>query len=111
MNRFRTIEFRILTWWHPGTGRGDGATADAVAHCGSDGLPFLPGRTVKGLIRDACRAGAEAAVIHKDQILTLFGSDPPGPGPSDGEFERVRALEEGRFRTRRGTLRFSSARI
>ncbi|MBI4472327.1 MAG: hypothetical protein HY646_06640 [Acidobacteria bacterium] len=107
----RTLEFRLLTWWHPGTGRGDGATADAVAHRGADKLPFLPGRTVKGLVRDACRVGVEAELLPEATFMELFGSPPPTANNSDAEFERVRALEAARFGTAPGSLRFSSARI
>ena len=106
----RSIEFQLMSWWHPGTGRGDGVTADAVAHRGNDHLPFLPGRTVKGLVRDACRAGVAADILPMSRWLELFGTPPP-PAKEGEEFERVEALEEGRFKTERGSLRFSSARI
>jgi hypothetical protein len=43
----------IRSYWHPGTGRGSGFHLDAVTHEGADGLPRLPGRTLKGLLRDA----------------------------------------------------------
>ena len=43
----------IQSYWHPGTGRGSGFHLDAVTHTGADGLPRLPGRTLKGLLRDA----------------------------------------------------------
>lgn len=45
----------IKGYWHPGTGRGQGTQLDATTHRGGDGLPALPGRTVKGLVRDAVR--------------------------------------------------------
>jgi hypothetical protein len=43
----------IQSYWHPGTGRGSAFHLDAVTHAGADGLPRLPGRTLKGLLRDA----------------------------------------------------------
>lgn len=49
----RTLSIDILSYWHPGTGRGSGFHLDAVTHEGADGLPRLPGRTLKGLLRDA----------------------------------------------------------
>ncbi|WP_295888514.1 RAMP superfamily CRISPR-associated protein [uncultured Thiohalocapsa sp.] len=39
--------------WHPGTGAASGFHLDARAHVGADGCPRLPGRTLKGLLRDA----------------------------------------------------------
>ncbi len=48
-----TLVIAIQTYWHPGTGRGSGFYLDATTHTGADGLPRLPGRTLKGLLRDA----------------------------------------------------------
>jgi len=48
-----TLLIDIQSYWHPGTGRGSGFHLDAVTHAGPDGLPRLPGRTLKGLLRDA----------------------------------------------------------
>jgi hypothetical protein len=48
-----TLTIDIRGYWHPGTGRGSGFHLDAVTHEGADGLPRLPGRTLKGLLRDA----------------------------------------------------------
>jgi hypothetical protein len=43
----------IRSYWHPGTGRGLGTQLDAITHRNARGLPTLPGRTLKGLLRDA----------------------------------------------------------
>lgn len=48
-----TLCIDIRSYWHPGTGRGSGFHLDAVTHEGADGLPRLPGRSLKGLLRDA----------------------------------------------------------
>lgn len=48
-----TLIIEILSDWHPGTGRGSGFYLDAVVYKDPDGLPRLPGRTLKGLLRDA----------------------------------------------------------
>lgn len=48
-----TLKIEIRSDWHPGTGRGSGFHLDALTHEGADGLPRLPGRTLKGLLRDA----------------------------------------------------------
>lgn len=47
------IKFKIHSYWRAGTGRGGGALLDEVVHKDVYGLPCLPGRTVKGLLRDA----------------------------------------------------------
>jgi len=54
-----TLTIRIDSYWHAGTGRGRSFEIDSVVHRDNLGLPALPGRSVKGLLRDAI-AGAEA---------------------------------------------------
>lgn len=47
------LKVAIVSYWHPGTGRSGGAVTDAMAYRGGDGLPRLPGRHLKGLLREA----------------------------------------------------------
>lgn len=101
----RILTLQISSYWHPGTGRGDGAVADASVHVGTDHLPFLPGRTVKGLLRDAVECAIQAGFEGLDPVA-LFGS----PLPRATTDDRVRTLEEARFTTDSGCLRFGSAR-
>lgn len=49
----------IRGYWHPGGGRGGGKVIDAIAHRDSTGLPVLPGRHLKGLLREACESAAD----------------------------------------------------
>jgi len=46
-----TITF--LSDWHAGSGLSSGAEADAVVIKDSNNLPYLPGKTIKGLVKDA----------------------------------------------------------
>ena len=46
-----TITF--LSDWHAGSGLSAGAEADAVVIKDSTNFPYLPGKTIKGLIKDA----------------------------------------------------------
>lgn len=101
------LVFDILSWWHAGTGRGDGPSADAVVARTAEGLPFLPGRTVKGLVRDAARLGMYAGIASKKEIEDWFGSELIDGNPEN----RERRLEETRFATRPGSLRFESATL
>jgi hypothetical protein len=109
MNPVAHLTLDIQAFWHPGTGRGDGLGADAVVHRGADGLPVLPGRTVKGLVRHAVRLGRLAKVgsLNLDVETHLFGT---GLDAIDAD-DRVRALEEARFATRPGALHFQDARL
>lgn len=75
----------IDSYWHPGSAHGKGAHLDAVTHRNSHGLPTLPGRTLKGLLRDAVRR-ADAFGWYgpgPDRTALLFGSaDDKGDGAS-----------------------------
>ena len=91
-----TIEIR--SYWHPGTGQGLGSHLDAVTHRGTDKLPALPGRTVKGLLRDAVNRWelfggyAKEPFAGNNPTITerLFGPPPEwGPAENEPSDERV----------------------
>ncbi|HFD17048.1 MAG TPA: hypothetical protein ENJ38_12200 [Rhodospirillales bacterium] len=87
-----TLEIDIRSYWHAGGGRGAGAVLDAVVHRDPDGLPVLPGRHLKGLLRDAlaraeawgwpgCPAGSAEALFGKPARERQEGKD-DRPAPS-----------------------------
>ena len=51
MNIRYKIEFH--TDWHCGSGLAAGADVDALVVKDQSGLPFVPGKTIKGLLREA----------------------------------------------------------
>ncbi len=104
----RTVVFELLCYWHVGSGRGAAALADAVVARDDTGLPLIPGRTVKGLLRDAMELAAAAGAIPADRVQQWFGSGIPGGETDDGE-ERERHMESGRYATVPGHLWFGSA--
>jgi hypothetical protein len=127
MTERKVVLVEISGWWHAGTGRGGGEDADAVVAKDRYGLPYLPGRHLKGLLRDAClrlehwqeieRAEAElkgAAV--KPSIPTgttdlLFGTDEAEADElliAAGRPARS-ATRGGRHRTLEGCLAFGNA--
>jgi len=53
------LHINIKNYWHAGSGRGSGAVLDAVVHRDNRGLPVLPGRHIKGLLRDALLRAAD----------------------------------------------------
>jgi len=71
------IRFDIRTWWHAGAGRGTGQLLDALV-VKQGGLPYLPGRTVKGLIRDAVRKAETWGHLDGGTCERLFGSNTLG---------------------------------
>lgn len=76
-----TIEYQIdfFSPWHCGSGLAAGAETDALVIKDKNGLPFIPGRTVKGLVRQAVEEMAVLKGSGFDATL-LFGS--PGASPS-----------------------------
>lgn len=96
----RTLKIEILSYWHPGTGRGQGRHLDAITHRNESGLPCLPGRTVKGLLRDA---------VHRWES---FG----GYGIGDSDYPSLTEQLFGPYgtegvKTWPGLLRFSDATL
>jgi CRISPR/Cas system CSM-associated protein Csm3 (group 7 of RAMP superfamily) len=73
-----TINYKItfLSDWHVGSGLGAGAETDAEILKNIDGLPYIPGKTIKGLIKDACNdiADINEAKISKDVMTEIFGN-------------------------------------
>ncbi|MBF0305381.1 MAG: hypothetical protein HQL41_07015 [Alphaproteobacteria bacterium] len=47
------LRFELRNWWHAGTGKGVRGHVDASPVRSPEGLPYLPGRTVRGLVREA----------------------------------------------------------
>lgn len=46
-----TVTF--ISDWHVGSGMGDGAIADSILTRDADGLPYIPGRAIKGALRES----------------------------------------------------------
>ena len=51
----QTIKYKIefYDFWHIGSGQHSGVVADAIVAKTKNNLPFIPGRTLKGLLREA----------------------------------------------------------
>lgn len=83
-----TLELEMLDYWHCGSGKGGSDYLGAQADRDSLGLPFVPGRLLKGLLREAlerCEAFGHAAPGSAD---ALFGGrvdrDPSALAPQPG---------------------------
>lgn len=90
----------FLSEWHAGSGLGSGADADSIVIKYSDNLPYLPGKTIKGLLKDALLDIVEVqpALMPNGFIDTLFGH---------------KIVDENKkvVRTQPGTLFFSNAEL
>lgn len=71
-----TIEYSIKfhSDWHCGSGLAAGADVDALVIKDKDGLPYVPGKTIKGLLREA------VDVISPGKGNYWFGTEESGFG-------------------------------
>lgn len=77
-----TLEIELLDFWHCGSGRGSNDFLDAVAGRDAAGLPFVPGRLLKGLLRDAVaryEAFGHAAVGSTEALFGTRHAAPEAP--------------------------------
>lgn len=106
-----TLRFDLQAWWQAGTGKGDGVVADAVVALDAHGLPYLPGRTVKGLLRAAATTAEDCRrpTWPAGSVERHFGSKLPKNAANDQT--RQQRLDAARFLTQTGDLRFDSATL
>lgn len=61
-----TYKVTMHSYWHCGSGLAAGADVDALVIKDKDGLPYIPGKTIKGLVREAM-----------NEIIALRGGEEP----------------------------------
>lgn len=89
----------IQHYWLPGTGRGGGAMLDATAHRDPKGLPVLPGRHLKGLLREALESAAAWGWAGYSGLAAQLFGDRTESSVAEGIIPAA------------GTLRVSDARL
>ncbi len=84
-----TIRITMISDWHVGSGTGRPGNIDRLVVRDSDGLPFVPAKTLRGIWRDACERlarGLDGGTVGEWSSLVdrVFGSQPAlGPnGPT-----------------------------
>jgi CRISPR/Cas system CSM-associated protein Csm3 (group 7 of RAMP superfamily) len=67
------IEF--FTYWHIGSGMTGGTYADNLVLKDQNNLPYIPGRTLKGLFREASEeiSRLNSSLISPNQVEKIFG--------------------------------------
>ena len=110
------LKIDIHSYWYQGTGKGSGSHLDALVEKDQKGLPFVNGKMLKGLLRDACNRLAiwnsydlESYQLESYQLKstdkiveTLFGSS---------GFANTKQGNVARDETQAGLLRFSDATL
>jgi len=56
-------------FWHLSSGVSAGASLDSLVVKDSDGLPYVPAKTLKGLVREM------AEILNKEKITEIFGDE------------------------------------
>ena len=93
-----TITF--LSDWHAGSGLSSGAEADAIVIKDTNNLPYLPGKTIKGLLKDALMDISEVQpdFAHLSEVEMLFGKENKDKSTESGKlfFSNVELSETER---------------
>lgn len=73
------LKLDIQSYWHAGSGMSGGAYADQLAIKDVNGLPYYPGRSLKGVLKDAFITAQHAEWFNTttDVVGLLFGSEGP----------------------------------
>jgi len=61
--------------WNCGSGLSAGSESDSTAKRNRDGLPYIPGKTIKGLLKDAAIDLFEGDVGYPEFIEACFGNE------------------------------------
>lgn len=61
------IKITFFDYWHLGSGMSAGVQLDSLVLKDRYGLPYVPGKTIKGLVREM------AEIIDKEKTYKLFG--------------------------------------
>ena len=92
------IQYQITfhSFWHSSSGLSGGVYADSLVIKDDQNIPYLPGRTVKGLLRDSAyrvKYFSEGALVTDDFIYRVFGERPN----STQQVNEVKTLEAEAF--------------
>ena len=90
-----TIKYKITFYneWHCGSGLSAGADVDLLVIKDADGLPFVPGKTVKGLVREALTDICSFKAEDPSVIESLLGKpDNKKQSDVDDKFEGKQGL-------------------
>lgn len=71
-----TYTIRFFSRWHCGSGLSAGADVDNLVIKDKNGMPFIPGKTVKGLVREAAEDYLRLShdTGHAEILTAAFGS-------------------------------------
>ena len=65
---------RLNSEWQVGSGLSGGISSDALALKDKEGFPYIPGKTIKGLILEGLKSAQELGHVETSEIDILMGS-------------------------------------
>ena len=83
-----TMILKMQGYWAVGSGKGGGNEVDNRIDRDSDGLPYVPGKMLKGLIRDACLRLNNAGNSKYDFVDCIFGCTKKSDGLNRTDTEK-----------------------
>lgn len=75
MNKIILYQIEFFSYWHSGSGLAGSTYADSIVNKTERNLPFIPGKTLKGLLRDAAERIYELnpGFFEQNFIQDVFG--------------------------------------
>lgn len=102
-----TLTLKFHSWWRNSSGHGDGPHIDDRVERDGSELPFIPGKTLKGLFRDAALQLAALGHQEEQKVQRAFGLHVDDIPATD----RSETMLDARYLTEPGQLRFGSASL
>lgn len=92
----KNLKYKIQFYseWQCGSGLAAGADVDALAIKDKEGLPFVPGKTMKGLVREALETIYDMRGEDKSSFIKLFGNS-KDKSNIEKETAKVSFMEKG----------------
>lgn len=87
-------KIQFFSEWQCGSGLAAGADVDALAIKDKEGLPYVPGKTMKGLIREALETLYDMRGDDKSSLVKLFGNSKDKSNITK-ETDKVSFMEKG----------------
>jgi CRISPR/Cas system CSM-associated protein Csm3 (group 7 of RAMP superfamily) len=111
MSKTITYQIEFFHYWHAGSGLSGGTDANLTVIKNQAGLPFIPGRTLKGLLREAAffLNQLQPDLVDKIFLETIFGVGEDHIAPPQAEVSSQIIPAESTFKA--GICYFSNAEL
>lgn len=88
-----TYKIEFFSYWHASSGLAGSTYADLLVNKNREGLPYIPGRTLKGLLREAAEVlnALPSELVTSQFILDVFGQQ-----PTERDFDKELATTEAK---------------